>query len=202
MRVLVVGTLPDGVQRAGRELRRAGHEVVGCHEGSEAAFPCAALVEGRACPLDGSPVDVAVTVRDQPWGHPSPYEEGAVCALRRHIPLVTVDAVVDPFEPWTRRSVTGHEDLSAACEEAANAPLPAHSQVATAVTRDVIERATLDPSGASAVVHRRRGVLKVTIDLPDSAARLRGDIGSRVITALRELDPQSSGIDVGVSATA
>ncbi|MEX2255647.1 MAG: hypothetical protein WEC34_09425 [Acidimicrobiia bacterium] len=201
MRVLVVGTLPDAVERVDRELRAAGHEIVRCHDAAESAFPCAALRDARACPLEGPPVDVAVTVRDQPWHQPSPFEDGAVCALRRHIPLVTVDAAVNPFGAWSRRDVTGEADLAAVCEEVADAPLPHHGAVATDIMVEVIERAGLDPAGASAVVHRRRGVLKVTIDLPDAAAPQRGNIGSRIITALRELDPRAPGIDVGVAAT-
>lgn len=199
MRVLVVGTHAEAVDRVDRELQAAGHQVVRCHESDEEPFPCAALIDGRTCPLEGPPVDVAVTVRDRPLPRPSAYEDGAVCALRRHVPLVAVDAGINPFRPWTRLEVRGTDDVAAACEEAAAAPLPGHSEVATAVARTVIKQAGLEPEGTTAIVHRRRGALKVEIDLPDPAAHLRGMVAARVVTALRDLDKDSTGVDIGIA---
>jgi hypothetical protein len=200
MRMLLVGTLPEAAVDVELELRASGHEVVRCHAGDRPAFPCAALT--GVCPLEESPVDVAVTVRNRPWSHPSPFEDGAVCAVRRHIPLVAVDADVNPFAPWTQRAVSSDDDVAAVCEEAASAPLALHSRVATEVAHTVVERAGFDPRKASAVVHRRRGALKVTVELADAVAHLRGSIAARVVPALRELDPTSIGIDVGVAAKA
>jgi hypothetical protein len=198
MRALVVGTLPEAVRRVEEQLQGAGHDVVRCHGESEAAFPCAGLADGGSCPLDGVPVDVAVTVRDRPWEQPSPFEDGAVCALRQHIPLVAVDAAVNPFEAWTTRAVESGDDVVAACEDAASAPLAQHSKLATEAAREVIARHGFEPANVTAVVRRRQGALKVTVELPDPAAGLRGMIASRVVTALRKVDGASRGIDVGV----
>ena len=202
MRVLVVGTLPNAISRVDRELQAAGHEVVRCHEAGEPAFPCAALAEKQTCPLERAPVDVTVTVRDRPWSGPSPFEDGAVCALRQHIPLVAVDADINPFEPWTRREASSGDDLSAVCEEAATAPLPLHSRIASGTAGEVVELAGFDPLGTDGVVHRRRGALHVMVDVPEAAAGIHGVIAARVVTALREIDRHASGIDVEVATLA
>jgi hypothetical protein len=197
MKVLLVGTTPEAVQRVERQLVAASHEIVRCHTAGASPFPCNALRDEERCPLQGVPVDVAVTVRDRPWPWPSPYEDGATCAARHLIPLVTVDAAVNPFEPWATLAVSSHDDLAAACEEAANAPLSEHSRVADAMVREVLSRAALDGASASATVCRRRGALKVSISLPDAAAELRGMVAARVGAALRDLDRSATGIDVG-----
>jgi hypothetical protein len=202
MRVLVVGTLPAAIERAAAELEAAGHEVVQCHDGAEAAFPCAGLIEGRECPLDVGPVDVVVTARDVTWTRPAPYEEGAVCALRRHTPLVSLHDHNDPFARWTCREVTLVGDLPAAVEEAAAAPLPNHSAVASAAAESVAVAAGVDPTGIGAVVHRSRGALKVKLTLTPAASDLEGTIAARVMTALREIDTSATGIDIGVDPLA
>jgi len=201
VRVLVVGTMPDVIDRAAAELIAVGHEVVRCHESGELPFPCAALIEGRECPLEHGPADVVVTAREHPWPRPSPYEAGVVCGLRRHVPLVAVDAAVNPFRRWTARDVEGGESLAAACEEVAEAPMPTHSDVATKAARDVVVTAGLDPSGTEATVRRRRGALKVTVDLPKGSADLSGTVAARVIAALQAFDRHAAGIDISPRAS-
>lgn len=198
MRVLVVGTMPAAIERAAVELEAAGHDVVQCHDGLEAAFPCAGLTDGRECPLDVGPVDVVVTARDLTWTRPAPYEEGAVCALRRHTPLVSLHDHNDPFARWTCREVSLVGDLPGAVEDAAAAPLANHSAVAAAAAQSVAVAAGVDPAGIGAVVHRARGALKVKLTLTPAASHLEGTIAARVMTALRELDTTATGIDIGV----
>jgi hypothetical protein len=105
---------------------------------------------------------------------------------------------VNPFAAWTTRTVESGEDVVAACEDAASAPLPRHSQIATEVARAVLEHAGVDAQDATAVVRRRQGALKVTVELPEPDAALGSLIASRVITALREVDNIARGIDVGI----
>jgi hypothetical protein len=198
MRVLVVGTMPAAIDGAAAELEAAGHDVVQCHDGVEPPFPCAGLIAGRECPLDAAPVDLVVTARDHPWARPAAYEEGAICALRRHIPLVSLHEGTDPFARWSCRDVSQVGELPEACEEAASAPLADHGAAATAAAQSVATAAGVDPAGIGAVVHRARGALKVKLTLTAAANHLEGTIAARVMTALRELDKAATGIDIGV----
>lgn len=199
MRVLVVGTLPRGIRRAEDRLLEAGHDVVRCHEPGDTSFPCAGLVEGRACPLEEGPVDVVVDARDRPWPRPSPFEDGAICALRRHVPLVVLGTALHPFEQWVTRGIDDIVDLAPACEEAAAAALPRHGEVATAAAREIVELAGIDPDGTAATVRHQRGALLVELVLPPHAEGVQGNVVARLITALRGLDPHARGIDVSIT---
>jgi hypothetical protein len=172
--------------------------VVRCHEPGDGPFPCAALVEGRSCPLEGAPVDVAVTARDRPWPRPSPYEDGAVCALRRNVPLVVtgVGVSLDPFEKWATAETDRDEDLVTACEAAAIAPMARHGEVASAAAREILDHAGCPPDEVDAKVCRQRGGLRVELVLPPAADDCESAITARVLTALRALDPHATGIDI------
>src|SRR5437763_17150165 len=85
LRVLLVEADHGAGEQTERDLVAAGHEVVRCHEPSEPAFPCRALRVGARCPLEETPVDVAVTVRSRVRVQQQPLEQGVTCALRRHI---------------------------------------------------------------------------------------------------------------------
>jgi hypothetical protein len=197
MRVLVVGTEPSSIDQAATRLRAAGHEVVGCHEPGETAFPCAGLDEARGCPLEGTPVDVAVTIRTRPWPRPTPFEDGGKCALRQFVPLVVVGTALHPFESWATCAIDDEDALAEACEEAVRAPLVRHGEVATAALRDVIALAGHDVQDVSATVHRQRGRLLVTALVPDGIDHtLRSNAVAHALTALRKLDPHAGGIDV------
>jgi len=199
MRVLVVGTLPGGMRRGEDRLLEAGHEVVRCHEPGDPSFPCAGLAEGRTCPLESGPVDVVVTARDRPWPRPSPFEDGAICALRRHVPLVVLGTAVHPFESWVTSRIEDDRDLVPACEGAANAPLGRHSAVAAAAAAGVLERADVDSSGAAASVRHDRGRLRVELVLPPHPDRMESNIVASVLSALREIDPHAAGIEVSLT---
>ena len=199
MRVLVVGTLPGGIRRAEERLLEAGHEVVRCHEPGDTSFPCAGLVEDRGCPLEQAPVDVVVTARDRPWPRPSPFEDGATCALRQHAPLVVLGTALHPFESWVARSVDDDADLVDACEEAAAAPLPRHSEIATEATRGVLTRVGVDPADTAAIVRHQRGSLLVELDLAPHPDGVEGNMVANVITALRSFDPHAAGINVSIA---
>jgi hypothetical protein len=199
MRVLVVGTMPNGIRQAEEVLHGAGHEVVRCHEPGDTSFPCAGLVEGRECPLEGGPVDVVVSARDRPWPRPSPFEDGAICALRRHVPLVVLGTALHPFEQWVTRGVDDADELVTACSEAAAAPLAGHGDVASAAARVRLERAGVDPEATATTVRHVRGRLAVEVTLPPGTDELRGNIVASVITALRGFDRHAPGIDVSVA---
>jgi len=199
MRVLVVGTVPGVVQRAITELRGAGHDVVICHEDGESAFPCAALRDGRGCPLDQAPVDVVLDVHEDATSTPSAYEDGVACGLRQHIPLVVAGAGVHPYSRWVTQEIERDDDVVVACEAAAAAPSEAHGIVAARAARDSLEHAGVDPAGAAAAVHRRAGCLNVMLTLPPHPEGVQSMIVARVVSAVREYDDQARGVNVTIT---
>jgi hypothetical protein len=199
MRILVVGTAPSAIEPAVAELTGAGHDVVRCHDSGAGPFPCLALSDDRACPLEAGPVDVTVTVRDRAWPRPSPYEEGALCALRRHVPLVVAGtAVLQPFERWSSRTSEKGTDLAAACEQAAAAPLPRHGEVSRDAARQFLAAAGRE-GAADASVWRRHGGLRADVIVPAGCADLSPRVAARVTGALRQFDRFATAIDVGVT---
>lgn len=201
MQVLVVGTTPSGVEPAVTQLEAAGHTVARCHEAGADAFPCQALSESGTCPLEGPPIDVVVTVRNHAWPRPSPFEDGALCALRRQIPLVVAGVTaLQPFERWSPRTVEKGEDLAQVCVESATAPLPQHGAAARRAAADVLAVAGC-PEDVDATVVRRLGALHAEIKIPASQLDLSGTVAARVVGALRSLDPFAAAIDAAMVPT-
>lgn len=204
MRVLVVGTMPGVIAATADALDAAGQEVVQCHDGAT-AFPCAALAPGRTCPIEDGPVDVVVAARDHPWPKPSPFEDGAVCALRRHVPMVITGpaTMLHPYAPYGAREVPEDGDLIATCEEAVAAPLAGHGQVALDCARTVLQLAGVDAVELGATVHHQLAAqggglvveLRLPRDLPEPPHGLRTNLVAKVVGALREYDPHATSID-------
>ena len=146
MPMLVVGTLPRAIEPAVTQLEDASQTVARCHDSGARPFPCLALSEGRVRPLEEAPVDVAVTVRNRAWPRPSPFEDGAICALGCRIPLVVAGiTALYPFDRWSARTLEDGSDLVAACEQAAAAPLPRHGEVTGQAARQVLAAASRPP---------------------------------------------------------
>ena len=119
MDVLVLESDPGAAELAVALLTAAGHRVSRCHEPGARAFPCVALDSGR-CPLEADSIDVVLTVRGHANPRPSALEDGVVCALRHHTPVVVAGSTVfNPYEQFGA-SVAG-PDVVDACEEAAQA---------------------------------------------------------------------------------
>jgi hypothetical protein len=200
MRVLVVGTLPEAVERAGATLRGAGHEVFGCHDAGDAAFPCRGL-RGGDCPLAGPGVDVVVTARDGAWPDPSPYEDGVACALRHQVPMVVHAATSShPFDEWVRGESRADDELPAVVEAAVRAPMLGHSDLARSTARQVLDAAGLPSDGVDAEVVRRDGRLRVTMTLPPGAEAGESGVTAKVLGGLRRYDRHARGIDLGYAA--
>ena len=118
--VLVLESDARAAERAIALLAGAGHEVVRCHEPGLPAFPCNALMPDGGCPIERGGVDVAVVVRSHPWPRPSTLEDGAVCAIRRGVPLVVAGrTILDPYERWASVVTNGVDDVVDAVERAA-----------------------------------------------------------------------------------
>jgi hypothetical protein len=128
-------------------------------------------------------------------------EDGVRCALRHHVPLVTVGAADE--NPWVglaTATVAEHDDVVAAVVEAADAPLREHGAIAAGELRGVLERHGVPSSTASAEVVRRHGGLQVRI-FPDHelSAPVAQAAAVRVAAALRAHDDRSGSLDVSVA---
>ena len=99
MRILLVdGDQSEGVVLAG-QLGERGHEVVRCFP-PEGHTLCVGASDSSKCPVESLGCDVALIVRD-PESEPGLREMGAVCAIRRHIPVIEACAEAkSPFATW------------------------------------------------------------------------------------------------------
>lgn len=201
--VLVLESEPGAADLAIDDLVAAGHRVHRCHDRGEPAFPCSALADPDACPLEQAPIDVAVTVRAHPRSSPSPYEDGVTCAIRRHVPLVVAGrTVLHPFEPFAA-ATTDLEHLVEAVEDVAADDLPAHTEAARQAVALVLDHHGLAPDAGSASVVRAAGTLKVRLVLPPELSRSTADMAAvRAVAAIRAFDHTAAGIDVAVERRA
>jgi hypothetical protein len=111
---------------------------------------------------------------------------------------VVLGTALHPFEQWVARGVDDDADLVDACEEAATAPLPRHSEIATDAARGVLERVGVDPADTTVIVRHQRGSLLVELDLAPHPDGVEGNMVANIITALRSFDPHAAGIDVSI----
>jgi hypothetical protein len=201
MKVLVVESESGAATIASAQLERAGHEVLRCHEPGSRAFPCAGFAAG-GCPLEHEAIDVVLTVRARSSSQPAPLEDGAVCALRRHLPLVVAGrSGTNPFASFP--VTTAGRDVVAACEEAATVPSADHEAVAQRALDESLAGHGIDDAEARAFVRRRAGRLTASLQFPaETPERTRAMASVRVVGALRQFDPYNGGIDVSWSADA
>ena len=199
LRVLVTEAEPGAARVAVDELRDAGHEVVMCHEPGAPAFPCMALQSGRVCPLVVRPIDVTLAIRHTPSAGPARSEDGVLCALRHHVPVIVARGnLFDPFEEWETLAVERTSSAVEECEHVASAPLRRPTEVASKAAASVLRSYGRDDLSLLIAVRRQSGWLKVEIRAHEDAPRsLRSMIAVRVSAALRAFDPDAAGIDIG-----
>jgi hypothetical protein len=198
LRVLVLESERGAATTAIQQLSTAGHDVVRCHQANAPAFPCRAISGDEHCPLRDDVVDVALTVRERPRSQPAPHEDGVSCAIERHVPLVVAGGTaLNPFGPWAAEVLGRTDDIVAACERAAAAPIPRHCARAMSALAEVLQVHGLEHVVPSVIVRRVHGNLLVTVhnaEELDHAAKAMASV--RMIGALRELDATAGGIDV------
>jgi len=199
MRVLLMGTDTGEDSAATQLLEQEGHDVVRCHPPDAPAFPCAALVDGWQCPLEHDTVHAAVVVASGPTPQADVgADEGSRCALRLHVPLVTVgydDA--SPLVPWATESIAGTAELGDAVTRAVSAPMRTHEAVATDALRQVLEIHDIPTAGAHVTVERIDRGLRAELDTEDGLSPKINEIAAvRVLAALRTVDPHASTISV------
>jgi hypothetical protein len=199
--VLVTESEPREADDAVQELRDVGHEVVRCFEPTDGDFPCAALRAGSRCPLRDGTIDVALAVRRSQRMHPSRREDGALCAVRRHLPLVVAgSAARDPFAPWESENLDRTFDVVKACERVANAPVRAHTELASRALQQVLDNCGDQKLAFLISVRRVEGRLVVQARSLNHITRdLRNMIAVRIVAALRSFDQDAAGIDVEFS---
>ena len=202
LNVLVLESDAGAADVAETSLVEAGHQVVRCHEPGHALFPCNALAEGRACPLDGTPVDVTLDVRLHARTHPTAGEDGAVCALRQHVPLVVAGPdVLNPFDRFATEVIGRDDDIVASVERAARSPLSQHTEAAARAMREVLDARGLSVAPVVAVYRRRGGLV---VEVAGGLALDRGtkDMAAvRMLAAVRALDQHAKGVDVAFIET-
>ncbi len=211
LRVLVTEDAPHVGDAAADELRRAGHDVVRCTEPGTPSFPCAGMRSPDGCPLRNGVVDVTLAMRHLAGAVPARSEDGALCSLRHHVPVVVAGNVMfDPFEDWEAAVVEPGDDVVDACERVARQPLPAHTRIALAATREVLQRhGRNDPAvdavhGIGAVlvaVRRDQGWLHAEVRVAALPSDVRQMVAVRVVAALRAFDKDARGVDVNFVET-
>jgi hypothetical protein len=197
LNVLLLESEPGAAAIARHELEGAGHVVKYCHDPGRVEFPCNALVEGRGCPLEGEPIDVALDVRARHRARPTLGEDGVTCALRQHIPVVVAGAAeLSPYDEYATEIVGQSFDVVAACERAASAPLVRHSAEAARTLREMLARReiTIDPE---VEVRRQHGALVITVHGAEALdASAKSMAAARMTAAVRAVDRYSRGVDV------
>ena len=194
MKVLLVEGEVGAAAAAQRELRGAGHVVVGC-EPTEPSAPCRGLEHIGECPLDADDIDVAVVGRT--GGPLTTMERGALCAARHRIPVVVAgDArYAVSFGPGTHLA---RNDLIGACERAA-ASGDAH---VASIRRELLMAGVVTPADVDGEdppirfsVRREPRRLRLDVHMPEGDPRTPA-IVKAAAEALRRFDPHTKVIDV------
>jgi len=203
MRVLLLEGELGASCDAALQLAEAGHTVARCHSQDEASFPCRGL-SAHVCPLDEGDVDAVVVVRagEAPEGPEREFgEDGARCALRRHIPLVLAgETGRSPLGAFAA-AISEADGLVDVVEKAAHAPLRQHEATARVAFATVLEAHGLDSRIAEVEVTRDAGRLHVTLvptaPVPTAVLEMAS---VRVAGAIRAVDRTPRVIDVVTAA--
>lgn len=194
MRILLVdGDRCESSDLAG-QLGQRGHEVVRCfpHEGDHV---CVGVDHPENCPVESLGCDVALVLRDESRG-PLLREMGAICAVRRHIPVVEAspDAMMSP-STWSTQSGTAVVDALEGFDSGFRPRLVAAVE---ARLGDVPAVRRLGQIPTVAV--RRIGTgLHMTLTLANEYSRTEEEsIVTWAVRALREGDPHASSADVSI----
>src|SRR5690606_81307 len=140
MRVLVLEDVLGAGDGVADRLEASGSRVVRCHEPGAPAGVCVGMPGGTGCPLETGAVDVALSVRAA-TGPVTVVEDGVRCALRNHVPLVTLGAPEDsPWVAMATATVTDPDTVAEVVRDAADAPLRHHGAIAAGELRAVLDR--------------------------------------------------------------
>lgn len=192
MKILLLEESPSLVDDAVIDAVSAGHQIVRCHDEDESPSTCRAL-RNEMCPLDVGDVEVAVVLQDGPGNGSA--DDGARCALRRHIPVVLAGRGRSAVSDWVTARVD-RDQLIETVEMVAHEPSAPHSAVAEGSLLGVLENHGCNLEGAKARVMRSGNQLRAFITAPHASAEITEIAAVRVAGALRRFDPFPRTIDV------
>jgi hypothetical protein len=177
-------------------LARAGHRVHQCLEGSDDEG-CRQLVDA-SCPLETAPVDLAVEVGGPPAAS---LDNGALCAVRRRIPLVLADPPPGhPLEPWAAR-LTDSAGVVGAVVDVLDHPLPGHTDEARRALLHELRGHGRPSDTATVEVFRLPGRLLVRVSYGPDMSRTEAErLATHVTQAVRGFDRWAPKVDVIVRA--
>lgn len=194
MRILLVdGDRSEAAVLAG-QLGERGHEVVRCFSDLGPSV-CVGVEHPELCPVDSLGCDVALVVREA-TSEPSLREMGAICAVRRHIPLV--EACADTGSPYTTWSTPTGTAVVEAVEDFDSGFRP---RLVAAVESRLAEVPAVRRLGRLPTVAVRRLGTSIHLSLTLPAEATTPDEESIVtwaVRALREADPYSPCADVTI----
>jgi len=198
MDILIADDTSPAAIDVARALEAHGHVVRTCRDPEMSGGPPCAALRGAECPLDAHPVDVAVSIGSEAVDH---LGDGALCAIRRHIPLVLLDPRNDRLKRWAA-AVAPAFHVADAVREVNEAVLPMHSLLAWRTVRDELSRQSLDESTVGVDVRRRDGGLVVDLFVDGSLTRGEAEkLAVHVVQGLRLYDPWARAIDVLLHGT-
>jgi hypothetical protein len=201
--VLLIESRPGITARTTELLEMAGHRVHRCHDDGEPGFPCKAITDSTACPIDDH-VDVALVVRPRIAPRPTSMEDGVSCAIRAGIPIVEQGTdVLDPFGPWVARRIHSDDDVVAACVEAVEfADSPLRREIKRRIAQ-LLHGAAIGENDVTVRVVHDGPNMEVHLDMPGPAdRRLEHALSVRVLDAVRSTSARTVGhTDVFVHRT-
>lgn len=180
-------------------LTAHGHRVHRCHSLDDSSFPCVAVTDPVACPIDRG-VDVTLVVRRSVNPRPTALEGGVTCAIRARIPIVEDGpTILDPFEPWLTGRVDG--DVNQACLDAADARFEPLRHNIAGRTLMPLRAACIDPASVECIIDADRSKLRVRLRGPSIPMRLEQALAVRALDAVRAFGVTYDKVNVSYEST-
>ncbi len=194
MRILLVDADRSEASVLAGQLGERGHEIVRCFP-EDGHGLCVGVDHPERCPVESLGCDVALVVRNGSE-QASLREMGAICAVRRHIPLV--EASPNPSSPFSGWSTPTGTAVVEAVEDFDSGfrPLLVAAIEQKLATLPAVQRLGRVPTIA---VRRMNTSLHLSINLPSEATRIDEEsIVTWAVRALREADPHATTADVTI----
>lgn len=181
--VLIIESHPGAARHEVADLEAAGHRVHRCYDPGADGFPCVAITDPDACPVDRG-VDVALISRRRVTPRPTSLEQGVSCALRAGIPVVQDGpTVLDPYEGFVTGRV--HGDAVGAIEDAVTGDGRRLQKEIVNRASGVLAAAGLDADGLTCSFERVGDRLRVRFEGTEVPQALAHAVAVRALDAIR-----------------